>query len=145
MLLMVQAVIHCTQDANSVVRPWPRPVSMLTTVIMMDQEKMRCNNTTGSQWGVIEGWGGSGVNLSPSNLLLMPAHYQGGWPSSCKPSLHDMVINALGYRAIPPVCCLALLYQQSSTENKLLVYMLQMFLQFRLWNICEPVIHKTNV
>lgn len=44
----------------------------------------------------------------PPSLLLMPAYYhQGGWPLSCKLSIHDVVINVLGYRAILPVYSLS--------------------------------------
>lgn len=55
-------------------------------------------------------------SLHPS-LLLMPTHYQGAWPSSCEQSLHDVVINALGYRAIPLVCSLSSLCQQGDGES----------------------------
>ena len=82
---------------------------------------MRCNNTTGRQGGVMEGKGVgeawlSRQSLHPS-LLLMPTHYQGAWPSSCEQSLHDVVINALGYRAIPLVCSLSSLCQLGDGES----------------------------
>lgn len=65
-------------------------------------------------WWKARGWVGvlrwfelSRQSLLPS-LLFMPANYQGGWPSSCKPSLHDVVINARGYRvSLQPVFIMA--------------------------------------
>lgn len=113
--------IHRPQDFNSIVRPWPRPESMLTNVIKMDREKMGCNNTTGRRGGVVEGRGLGWFELTrqslPPGLLLVPACCQGVWPSSHEPSLHDVVINVLGYRAILSVCSLSSLCQQSGGES----------------------------
>lgn len=85
-LLTVRGLIHRPQDANSITRPWPRPERMLTNVTKMDREKMRCNNTTGRQGGVMEGKGlGGGVgviwaqsSISPS-WLAVHACQLSGW------------------------------------------------------------------
>lgn len=60
-----------------------------------------------------------GASLSSVVNHLLPltlAHYQGGWPSSCRPLLHDMLINVPAYRPILPVCSLSSLCQDTAGE-----------------------------
>lgn len=107
----------------------------------MDREKMRCYNTTERREGVGgREMGGRGLELSrqslslslPPGWLLMLGHYQGGRPSSCTLSVHDEVINAFGYRAIPHICSLSPLQQgpeihMYSMENQLVEKLSQKF------------------